>query len=413
VSAYKKNKTRRKIKKAVVAGLIGGIAVLAILAYVMSYLYEELNELLVSYNNAANEAEMRTMPRDIVEEDIFVAETPQAVIEQDRYSEYDGPFELPINGATGYASVAVDVKILPDASSETVKSLKPGAGFLILNEWGEWWEIETGGETGYVKHNLCMINLPDVVPSIRYNNTNTYNSRFSSSDYVIPGISGEPLYSGRAFNERLGKEEYIVAVMYAMSQKIYLAQQHALADGNGLVIYEGFRPLSVQQKIASELKVLAQINGEVDRGLNSPPWGISWFIATGVSNHQRGCSIDVGLVQPDLVYAVTGDYKYLTHAKAPLYFNMPSPIHELSSVSVTFARPVTIDANTDISSLALSDGMNENAAAQNLQKYCVSAGLMPLASEWWHFDDLQTRSGVPSNSVGDYFLTEIFSTAPE
>jgi len=419
MSRYARKKKRNKaVRKTFIAVLIGGGVILAALVYTMSYLYEQLNEILRSYNNAQEAplapAAQTIAPVNEEEEDYaYTFEAPVIVSERDEYILYIGDLELPVSGATGFAPVRLEMREQPDVASAVVKTFEPGAGFLILNEQDEWWEISSGGETGFVRHELCMINLPDVIPSIRYNNTNTYNSRFASNSYAIPNISGESLYAGRTYNNRLEKEEYIVAVMYSMSKRIQVAQRRALADGNCLVIYEGFRPLSIQKKIADELRALSEMNSDVNAGLNSPPWSISWFIATGVSNHQRGCSIDVSLVQPTLDFALSGNYKYLTHAQAPYYYNMPSPIHELSREAVAFANPVTIDINTNLGGLSLSPGMRDNQAAQDLQRYCTTAGLTPLASEWWHFDDLRSRSGVPGNSVGDYILSEVYSVAPE
>ncbi len=87
-----------------------------------------------------------------------------------------------------------------------------------------------------------MVNLPDLIPSIQYNITNNTKSLFTSSGHTIPNVTGQVLYESRDMNDRLGKEEYIVPVLYSMAGKIMNAQKAALADGNTLVIYEGFRP---------------------------------------------------------------------------------------------------------------------------------------------------------------------------
>jgi D-alanyl-D-alanine dipeptidase len=90
---------------------------------------------------------------------------------------------------------------------------------------------------------------------------------------------------------------------------------------------------------------------------------------------------------------------------------MPTPIHELSAAAVVFAYPVS-SSLTGWQGVALSEGMKESPAAQSLQKYCTDAGLTPLASEWWHFDDLHTSKNI-TGSTGAYYLMECFSVAPE
>lgn len=87
---------------------------------------------------------------------------------------YEGDLELPVNGATGYASVLMDLKATADAGSETISELEAGTAFEVLEEVGDWWYVRAATESGWLRHLYCFINLPDVVPSIIYDNTNTY-----------------------------------------------------------------------------------------------------------------------------------------------------------------------------------------------------------------------------------------------
>jgi len=325
---------------------------------------------------------------------------------------YDGALELPVTGATGFASVKTSMKDAPDNSAAITETLAPGTAFLILNESGEWWEVESGRQTGWVKHDFCMVNLPDVIPSIIYDEVNSYEARFVSSGEEIPGITGEQLYSGKALNERFGQDEFIVAVMYSMAKRIYLAQQAALENGESLIIYEGFRPYEVQVNVAAELKNLSDVNADVNTGLNSHPWNINWFIAGKISSHQKGCAIDVSLAKITAsVPEICGDYKYTRVTSFDSYENqMPSAVHELSAAAAGFAYPVATSL-TGWQNVPLSERMKNSAPAQRLQKYCADAGLTPLVSEWWHFDDLHT-SGRVTNSGGDYILSECLSRPP-
>jgi hypothetical protein len=222
---------------------------------------------------------------------------------------YEGDLELPVNGATGYASVRMDLKATADAGSETISELEAGTAFEVLEEVGDWWYVRTATESGWVQHLYCFINLPDVVPSIIYDNTNTYASKFVSSGKTIPGITGEALYDGKAYNMRLGKVSDIVPVLYSMSKKIHLAQQAALAEGNTLVIYEGYRPFFAQKLTVDALTTLAAADPEVMAGINTHPWDTNWFIATSISNHQMGYAIDVTLAKiTEQQEFVIGDY---------------------------------------------------------------------------------------------------------
>ena len=325
---------------------------------------------------------------------------------------YEGDLELPVNGATGYASVRVDLKATADAGSETISELEAGTAFEVLEEVGDWWYVRTATESGWVQHLYCFINLPDVVPSIIYDNTNTYASKFASSGKTIPGITGEALYDGKAYNMRLGKVSDIEPVLYSMSKKIHLAQQAALEEGNTLVIYEGYRPFFAQKLTVDALTTLAAADPEVMAGINTHPWDTNWFIATSISNHQMGYAIDVTLAKiTEQQEFVIGDYT-ATAVTGYTEYTMPTTIHELSMASATFTGPVKSSSPTAWLQANLADTMNE--AAILLQRYCTDAGLTPLASEWWHFNDLDARFATEDNSSkGEYLLDATMSEAPE
>jgi D-alanyl-D-alanine dipeptidase len=325
---------------------------------------------------------------------------------------YEGDLELPVNGATGYASVLMDLKATADAGSETISELEAGTAFEVLEEVGDWWYVRTATESGWVQHLYCFINLPDVVPSIIYDNTNTYASKFASSGKTIPGITGEALYDGKAYNMRLGKVSDIVPVLYSMSKKIHLAQQAALEEGNTLVIYEGYRPFFAQKLTVDALTTLAVADPEVMAGINTHPWDTNWFIATSISNHQMGYAIDVTLAKiTEQQEFVIGDYT-ATAVTGYTEYTMPTTIHELSMASATFTGPVKSSSPTAWLQANLADTMNE--AAILLQRYCTDAGLTPLASEWWHFNDLDARFATEDNSSkGEYLLDATMSEAPE
>ena len=325
---------------------------------------------------------------------------------------YEGDLELPVNGATGYASVLMDLKATADAGSETISELEAGTAFEVLEEVGDWWYVRTATESGWVQHLYCFINLPDVIPSIIYDNTNTYASKFVSSGKTIPGITGEALYDGKAYNMRLGKVSDIEPVLYSMSKKIHLAQQAALEEGNTLVIYEGYRPFFAQKLTVDALTTLAAADPEVMAGINTHPWDTNWFIATSISNHQMGYAIDVTLAKiTEQQEFVIGDYT-ATAVTGYTEYTMPTTIHELSMASATFTGPVKSSSPTAWLQANLADTMNE--AAILLQRYCTDAGLTPLASEWWHFNDLDARFATEDNSSkGEYLLDATMSEAPE
>ena len=132
-----------------------------------------------------------------------------------------------------------------------------------------------------------MVNLPDLIPSIIYDDTNAYSSLFKSSEIDIPNITGKQLYNNKTYNERLSKEEFMMPVIYAMAKKIMKAQELALEDGYSLKIYETYRPYEAQKAVADNLRNLMNSNKTVYQGINGGGWNEGWFIAQVLSNHQK------------------------------------------------------------------------------------------------------------------------------
>ena len=327
------------------------------------------------------------------------------------YKTSQEPFELPINGATGYTTVRTAMFVDNGEGGQSEVMLDEATPFLILGEEGDMWHIAVDGMIGQVAHLLCMINLPDVIPSIRYNITNSNYSEFRTSGVDIPGITGMALYNTRSYNERLGREEHVVPALYSMAKKIHHAQQLARENGETLVIFEAFRPYATQRLIDSSLTSLLDERPDLDANVNNGPWYTGWFISQSVSNHQRGCAIDVGLASVEMDLAASGDYAYY-QIKSLTYYNMPTRIHELSVAAVAFAYPVSSTSKTAWIGTPFSTGMASNPEAIKLFNYCIEAGLSPLASEWWHFNDLDARAHVPSHSRGDFVLAVSLSVPP-
>ena len=331
------------------------------------------------------------------------------------YVEYimeGGAFELPVAGATGYAAVNLLVYGAASENANVINILSAGQGFTILREENSWWHIEVNNTRGWVMHKYCLINLPDIVPSIVYNNTNTYSSLFRSSEIDIPNITGRALYEGRDFNVRLGREEFISPVLYAMAPKVFASQQAALADGNTLIIYEAFRPAEAHDYLHENFSYLVNTNPLVRSGITSDSFNIRWFLAAAPYNHQRGTAIDVHLGKIDSwERRTTGAYTYI-HITKCTEFHMQSPMHELSVLSAVFDSSVHARSTTAWMDVVISDKATLGTIL--LQRYCTDAGLTPLASEWWHFNDLEnTAVAIEMENEGRYHIERTYSRPPE
>lgn len=327
------------------------------------------------------------------------------------YMEQGGTLELPIQGASGFTAKDLPLLQVPNDDADVIKIMEAGRGFTILDEYTDFWYVEVGGITGWVKHHFCMINMPDVIPSIVFNITNAYSSMFRTSGFDIPNITGEALYSAWDFNARLGREEFIVPVLYGMVRRIFAAQQAALADGNTLIIYEAFRPAEPHERLYREMAYMARNNPVIFQGLNYGTFRSDFFLAPSPYNHQRGTAIDVSLGRiVEMETRTTGNFKY-THITRYIEYEMQTPMHELSVAAAVFTR--WVPARTFTGWLHGEFVEHATPATRLLQRYMTDAGLTPLASEWWHFNDLNWSPPlVEVGLTGEFFIERTYSRPP-
>lgn len=284
-----------------------------------------------------------------------------------------------IIGATGYAALnsKLYLKAKVSDSASNVVLVEAGVPFRILakNSKDTWWKVKYNGQTGWIKNSYCMINLPDYIPSITYNIVNAKSSIVKSSGVKL-SITGKKLYqTGKVYNSRLSKNEYIVPVVYSFAKKILTAQEKALADGYSLKIYDAYRPVNVSKQMKDSLyslyvnnsTVRNNINYSYDKYGNRSTWGQSWFIAQNLSAHNLGTAIDVSLTKK-------GSTKDLA---------MPTAMHELSTKAIKYSYGVS--GQTKVRNDLYADTMT--AYAKKLDGYMLTSGMTSLASEWWHFQD--------------------------
>lgn len=349
--------------------------------------------------------EIQTLAQEVATETPLENEHEDEVIPQI----YEGEFELPLQGATVYTLANTSLY----AESGDKKSVNAGTSLQIISEEDGKLTVKTDdGFTGIINSYECMLNLPDVIPSIVYMDTNSSESIMMSSGYEIPGVTGKQLYDVEQYNQRLGRTEFNMPIIFETAKKVMAAQKAALSEGYSLCIVETYRPLDTQQTISNNLRSLASSESAVRNGIVGNGWTESWFIAQNVSNHQRGYAIDLTLVKVNETEICTsGSYAYVNISNYD-EVQMPTQIHELSDASVALAYGVKSSSATAWKDVPLASSMND--VAIRLQNYCVSAGFTPLASEWWHFNDLDARnSNSGSLSNGEYFLQTNLSVIPK
>ena len=281
-------------------------------------------------------------------------------------------------GATGFTAVNNKKYLKSEASnnSTSVTVLKVGEPFTILgtNSNDTWWKVNYNGKIGYVENAYCLINLPDYIPSIVYDIKDSNPNMYSASGVKL-SVYGKTLYkTGKVYNERLGKDEYIVPVVYSFAKKILVAQRTSQQEGYLLKIYDGYRPKHVADELRDSLAQVYNSNSTARNGMdysyengNKVYWGQGWFIAQGLSSHSVGSAIDVVLVDKS------------TSKELP----QQSSFYDLSTNAVKYNTPIS--GQTTVRTSLYSSKANKQT--KDLDRIMLNSGMTNLASEWWHFQD--------------------------
>ncbi len=280
--------------------------------------------------------------------------------------------------------------------------------YCVLEETDGLFGIRFEGQTGYIDSNYCMINLPEYMGDLcLYKITNSYASWYMVHEYYIPEVT-DTVIKGYE-NIKVGEESYMVPLLYPTAKKLVNAAFAAKEQGYKIKIYDSFRPreatlsiydltnaiihnaLPEETHIRLEIKeALIQkgqwppktetapeetlpdetVPGETVPEVTEPEkpvvtyymemtdsgrYALSNFLAKGRSNHNFGIAMDMTLVS-----IKTGEE-----------VQMQTMIHDLSWYS-------EVEKNNDM--------------AKKLKNIMLGAGFGGLTSEWWHFQDNDSKA---------------------
>lgn len=276
--------------------------------------------------------------------------------------------DIKFHNLSGMHGVAINNRDIYETltSTKRIDTAIAGTKFEILgenNNNGDYWAINYNGKCGWINAKYMAINLKEYIPSITYNITNANKSIFKSSGKNIEGLTSQKLYTDDYNN--------FVPVNYPFAIKIKAAQIEANKNGDTIIIYDAYRPKSVTNYASEKLNTLYINDEEVKNNINystenNSSWGKSWFLASSISTHNKGCAIDASLKK------ISGEE-----------YEMPTQMHELSTLAIKY-RGVGIDYIPT----NYSKRVKESEGAKKLSEYMMNYGkLSDLASEWWHYQD--------------------------
>lgn len=250
---------------------------------------------------------------------------------------------------------------------DTGISAKAGRAYCVLGEQDGLFLVRVDETRGYIDSSYCLINLPEYLGELcSYDIVNSYSALFAMHGYTIPGLTGTVINGYE--NIRLSDGEMVVPYLYPCCEKLITAAESLEKEDYRLKIYDAFRPNEATRNMydtASAIldQQLPDGDGIYRDLVSSGQYSLSYFLARGISAHNRGIALDLTLETMD------GEE-----------LQMQTGMHDLSIYSVT-------DAN--------------NSNAQLLSSHMTAAGFSTLVSEWWHFQDDETYKALDMGYLKD------------
>ncbi len=265
-----------------------------------------------------------------------------------------GSIVWPMKDLTAYADSEMSSKV------GTVVTLQAYRATGIENGM---FGIEVDGATWYIDSNYCMINLNDFIGELcLYDITNSYASYYTIHDYDIPNVTWTVVEGYE--NVKQSDGSYLVPLLYPTALKLIVAAQSASEYGYKIKIYDSYRPNCASKSI---YKLTAAIlddkieqlgDGTTYRSMmlgTSGRYSLNSFLAKNYSTHNYGIAMDLTFVD----------------AETGIEIAMQTSMHDLSHYAA----------------------VSENNKNSNLLRdVMVGAGFGTLSTEWWHFQDDDTRS---------------------
>lgn len=250
-----------------------------------------------------------------------------------------------------------DLPLLDEADlGDTSISAEAGRAYCVLGEQDGRFLVRVDENQGYIDSNYCLINLPEYLGELcSYDIVNSYSALFAMHGYTIPGLTGTVINGYE--DVRFSDGEMVVPYLYPCCKKLLTAAESLEKEGYRLKIYDAFRPNEATRSMYDTASAILDQqlpggNGTYRNLVSSGQYSLSYFLARGISSHNRGIALDLTLENMD------GEE-----------LQMQTGMHDLSIYSVT-------DAN--------------NSNARLLARYMTDAGFDTLVSEWWHFQDNET-----------------------
>lgn len=270
-----------------------------------------------------------------------------------------------------------DLELYDDPDrQQVIGTVAAATPLCVLGETDDLFYVRAADVYGYIESTYCLIDLSDYLGELcSYDIANSYSSLYMVHEYAIPQVT-DTVIEGYE-NVALENGGYLVPLIYPAAQKLVDAALTAREDGYRLKIYDAYRPYRATRSIYDLTSLIlgdplpeetfTGVDVEEDLALLSKgqpltynllmtngTYSLSNFLAQRGSYHNIGIALDLTLEQ-------------ISNGEE---LEMQSSMHDLSWYSVLYRN-------------------NENADLLN--QYMTGAGFNELSSEWWHFQDDESR----------------------
>ena len=274
----------------------------------------------------------------------------------------------PASAGTGvmYATIwpILDLTIYDTSARGTALGTANAAmAYCVAGEENGMFLVRFNGGWGWIDSNYCMINLPDYLGNLcRYDIVNSYSAIYMAHDAALPSITGTVITGYEYVQTPTG---YLVPLLYPAAKKLEQAGLRAMEDGYQLKIYDAYRPGKATRMLydttwAIQNDLIPGLGETYGQRITGGIYSLSDFLARSGSTHNQGVALDLTLVD-----AQTGQE-----------LQMQTALHDLSWNAVRTYN---------------------NEAANRLSSYMTGAGFATLSTEWWHFQDNDTRYALGVN----------------
>jgi len=333
------------------------------------------------------------------------------------YAAVPSEVELSTGASLIYSTVwpIQELEVYSDAEkTSTLGKAKAADAFCVLDEENGLFRVRFGQGYGYIDGNYCMINLPEYLGDLcSYDITNSYEALYMVHGYEIKSITGE-VVDGYD-HVKLGKDSYLVPLLYPAAQKLEKAAFAARDQGYRLKIYDSFRPgiASVTVREATSLMLDQLIPEETFTGEvmdDMPDVPIQGTRSDPAINGSGGTE-DGG--EDQIIEYLTYEYLMTDNGRLGLnYFIAGFGSRHNFGVAMDmtledlYSRQ-ELEMQADIHDLShYSELAKNNRNANILSAIMLKAGFGGLTSEWWHFQDNEAFNTLKPEKLWDAVTPE-------